>query len=74
MDGEVVALDGDGRPSFNVLQKGGATIVYYIFDVLMLAGRDLMSEPLASCCINRFYRGWATPSVNRRCSKPASRT
>ena len=49
VDGEVVALDDAGRPSFNALQNegsGGSAIVYYVFDVLMLSGRDLMSEPL----------------------------
>lgn len=35
VDGEVVALDAGGQPSFNALQNGaaGATIVYYVFDV-----------------------------------------
>ena len=49
IDGEVVALDSDGRPSFNALQNGsaGATIVYYVFDVLILGGRNVMGEPLA---------------------------
>jgi DNA ligase D-like protein (predicted ligase) len=46
IDGEVVALDDDGRPSFNALQNftPGMSIVYYVFDVLMLDGRDLMGE------------------------------
>jgi bifunctional non-homologous end joining protein LigD len=48
VDGEVVALDGDGRPSFNALQNGsGATIVFYVFDVMVLGGRDVMGETLA---------------------------
>ena len=49
VDGEVVALDEQGRPSLNTLQNygsAGAQINFYIFDVLMLAGRDVMSEPL----------------------------
>ena len=49
IDGELVAFDADGRPSFNALQNfgsGGAPIVYYVFDLLILAGRDLKSEPL----------------------------
>src|SRR5262245_38393456 len=48
IDGEVVALDGEGRPSFNALQNAAAdaSIVYYVFDVMMLAGRDLTREPL----------------------------
>jgi len=47
---EVVALDGSGRPSFNTLQNygsAGAPLVYYVFDLLVLEGRDIMSEPLA---------------------------
>jgi bifunctional non-homologous end joining protein LigD len=49
VDGEVVALDADGRPSFSALQNGsaGATIVYYVFDVMMLGGRNVMGETLA---------------------------
>jgi DNA ligase D-like protein (predicted ligase) len=48
IDGEVVALDGNGRPSFNALQNSaeGATIVYYVFDVILLTGRDVSAEPL----------------------------
>ena len=49
VDGEVVAFDKSGRPSFNLLQNYGSAdtpIFYYAFDLLMLAGRDLMSEPL----------------------------
>ena len=49
IDGEVVAFDQDGRPSFNALQNYGAApapVVYYVFDVMMLAGRDVMREPL----------------------------
>src|SRR4029453_4403444 len=42
IDGEVVALDEDGRPSFNLLQNysPGTPVVYYVFDVMTLAGRD----------------------------------
>jgi len=48
VDGELVALDESGRPSFNALQHGSATapLVYYVFDVMILAGKDLMTEPL----------------------------
>jgi bifunctional non-homologous end joining protein LigD len=50
LDGEIVALDASGRPSFNTLQNFGsaeAQVFYYVFDVLVLAGRNLMMEPLA---------------------------
>jgi ATP-dependent DNA ligase len=49
IDGEVIALDEDGRPSFSVLQNYGsskAPVVYFVFDVMMLAGQDIMNHPL----------------------------
>jgi len=49
IDGEVVALDQSGRPSFQSLQNGSpAALVYYVFDVLVLAGRNVMSEQLSA--------------------------
>ena len=50
IDGEVVALDETGKPSFNLLQNFGsskASLVYYVFDILTIAGRDVMNEPLS---------------------------
>src|SRR5262245_5454470 len=47
IDGELVALDQEGRPSFNLLQNyREAPIFYYVFDALVLAGRNLTREPL----------------------------
>jgi bifunctional non-homologous end joining protein LigD len=49
IDGEIVALDEAGRPSFNSLQNYGSSntpILYYVFDVLVIAGREVMAEPL----------------------------
>jgi bifunctional non-homologous end joining protein LigD len=49
IDGEIVALDESGRPSFNVLQNyasSRAPIIYYVFDLMMLAGRDVTAKPL----------------------------
>lgn len=49
IDGEVVALDALGRPSFNTLQNYGssrAPVFYYVFDVLVLSGRNVMKETL----------------------------
>jgi len=51
IDGEVVALGEDGRPSFNALQNSDGSqtpIVYYVFDVMVLAGRDVSAEPLTT--------------------------
>ncbi len=42
-------LDADGRPSFNMLQNFGSAsgpLYFFIFDLLMLSGRDVMAEPL----------------------------
>lgn len=42
IDGEIVALDATGRPSFNTLQNYGsstAPVFYYVFDVPILAGK-----------------------------------
>jgi bifunctional non-homologous end joining protein LigD len=49
IDGEIVALDSVGRPSFNTLQNYGsakAPVFYYVFDLMVLAGRDVMNETL----------------------------
>ena len=49
IDGEIVALDQSGRPSFNALQNFGsatAPIFYYVFDVMILKGRNVMAETL----------------------------
>jgi bifunctional non-homologous end joining protein LigD len=50
IDGEIVALAEDGRPSFQALQHRSShpkhRIVFYAFDVLHLNGRDLVNEPL----------------------------
>jgi DNA ligase D-like protein (predicted ligase) len=48
IDGEVVALDEEGRPSFHTLQNysARASLHYFIFDLLVFKGRDVMAEPL----------------------------
>src|ERR1700721_2000455 len=40
LDGEVVALDEEGRPSFNALQNHGPglPVHFFIFDLLVLRG------------------------------------
>lgn len=52
LDGEIVALDEQGRSSFQLLQafelgEERPPIYFYGFDLLSQAGRSLMSEPLA---------------------------
>ena len=50
IDGEIVALSEDGRPSFQALQHRSShpnhRIVFYAFDALHIDGQDLMAEPL----------------------------
>jgi len=49
LDGEVVALDPEGRPSFQLLQNRGrepAPIRYMVFDLLYADGRSLLNVPL----------------------------
>jgi len=50
LDGEIVAVDRTGRPSFQALQHRGAHrdhhIVFYAFDLLHLDGMDLTGLPL----------------------------
>ena len=75
LDGEIVALAEDGRPSFQALQHRSAhashTIVYYAFDVLQLEGRDLTTEA------TKQRRSWLPTVVGRMrrfaCLRPAGR-
>src|SRR5262245_14033608 len=49
IDGEIVAFGDDGRPSFSALQNSASALtpmIYYVFDVMVLAGVNLMAEPL----------------------------
>ena len=49
LDGEIVAVDEQGRPTFQALHHRTTTgihIVYYAFDILHLDGRDLKNDPL----------------------------
>jgi len=49
-DGEIVAVDSEGRPHFqdlqNAMRPGEGRILYYVFDILHAAGRDLRGLPL----------------------------
>jgi bifunctional non-homologous end joining protein LigD len=53
LDGEIVALDEKGRSSFQLLQvykssEQRVPLVYYVFDLLFLEGKDLRREPLSA--------------------------
>ncbi len=50
IDGEVVAVDESGRPSFNLLQNystSGVPVLYYAFDMLCWRGKSLLKLPLS---------------------------
>jgi bifunctional non-homologous end joining protein LigD len=48
LDGEVVAVDKDGRATFSAMQQGkeGTTYLYLAFDLLELEGEPLVDLPL----------------------------
>jgi bifunctional non-homologous end joining protein LigD len=45
LDGEVCAIDENGRASFSAMQRGGRPLVYYVFDLLELEGEPLIQLP-----------------------------
>jgi bifunctional non-homologous end joining protein LigD len=50
VDGEIVAFDAEGRPSFNAMQNRSAKnerAVYYCFDLLHFAGVNVRGSPYA---------------------------
>ena len=47
LDGEICALDEDGRASFSAMQQGTGRLVYYVFDLLEQDGEPLLDLPLA---------------------------
>jgi bifunctional non-homologous end joining protein LigD len=50
LDGEIVVVDEQGRPSFQMLQNyqksGRGYLIYYVFDLLFFAGHDLTNSTL----------------------------
>jgi bifunctional non-homologous end joining protein LigD len=53
IDGEVVALDAEGRSSFQLLQglemeARKSPVCFYVFDLLQLSGRSLVGLPLTA--------------------------
>lgn len=45
LDGELVVLDPDGRPSFELMQRHETQVAYYVFDVLQIDGTDTVALP-----------------------------
>ena len=80
IDGEVVAIDDSGQPSFNPLQnygKAGTPLFDHAFDLLVLAGQDVMCETLVArrgFLEEACYPNWTTLSDTPRCSTAALKT
>ncbi len=45
IDGELVVLDAEGRPSFELMQQHATQVAYYAFDVLSVDGHDTIALP-----------------------------
>ena len=45
VDGEICALDAQGRPRFSEMQRGTGALVLYLFDLLELDGEPLLDKP-----------------------------
>jgi DNA ligase D-like protein (predicted ligase) len=67
IDGEIVAVDEQGRPSFQALQHRGShpqhSIVFYAFDLLFLDGEDTTPLPLTvrKAKLEKVVRGSGLP-------------
>lgn len=63
LDGEVVALDQEGRQGFRGLLAGRGNLHYAAFDALWVNGKDLRGLPLArrKRALGRLI--WATTTV-----------
>jgi bifunctional non-homologous end joining protein LigD len=69
LDGEVVAFDEHGRPSFERLQRRSAPIAYVVFDLLYLDGASLMRLPYTERrerleALELNGPGWRTPAYH----------
>ena len=74
VDGEVCALDEDGRPSFSAMQQGkpGTPIVYFVFDLLEVEGEPLVDLPLEER--RKRLEGCSTSGTGRSASRRPSTT
>jgi bifunctional non-homologous end joining protein LigD len=45
VDGELVVLDSEGRPSFELMQQHATQVAFYAFDVLSINGHDTIGLP-----------------------------
>lgn len=75
IDGELVALDPTGRPSFNLLQNfrsAESQISYFAFDILVHKNRDLTRLPLSER--RKILRSVVEPTGHIALSQVSDRT
>ena len=75
IDGELVALDANGRPNFNLLQNfrsAESQISYFVFDILVHKNRDLTRLPLSER--RRILRSVVEPTEHIGLSEVSDRT
>lgn len=68
VDGEIVAVDRNGRISFNLLQRHRSqaqALLFYAFDVIICGGRDLLKVPLQKRrdTLNGLLRGSRSSAI-----------
>jgi bifunctional non-homologous end joining protein LigD len=63
LDGEVVALDSEGRQDFRALLAGRGNLHYAAFDALWLNGKDLRRRPLTRRKRHLSRVVWAASTV-----------
>ena len=73
-DGEIVCVDGKGRPRFNDLLFRRRDPVFFAFDLLYLNGKDLRYEQLSDrkAALRQVLNSRTTtsaPAVCRRCKR-----
>src|SRR3954471_6431033 len=81
LDGELVALDSDGRPDFHRLSgrmlhgRPGIAVTLFVFDVLAVEGLPVTATPYRErrCSRSSTWRGrgcasWRRSRTARRCS------
>lgn len=45
LDGELVVFGENGRPTFELMQRHETPVVFQLFDVLSIGGKDVIAEP-----------------------------
>ena len=73
LDGEVCAIDEQGRTSFSAMQKGGGPLVYYVFDLLEVEGAAARSTARSSSGA-QSSTAFSTAGTGRSSSRRLSRT